>query len=281
MQTEHPPEKQIDSPRTAVAEELRNLDIHRQPDPEQREISTSPSPAKRIKRNQHLEPEDYSGDRLLQAAVSDPTIHTLSDDINDGSLLEREESPVQPPPLPLSDGADDPSPEKERGSVSPKARTSTASKTSTKRLRSPPPPASEHPSPKTHPATPPAQAQTQNSPFPDQIHPPTQTLHFPNPTLQTLRPRPSYSSSSYEDDGEGINGIGFRPTPALAFLRRQKRKQQVSEWKAREGKEARERRMERRRGAERGSGGGAGNGERNGRGDGGTRGRGVRFVEGV
>lgn len=50
------------------------------------------------------------------------------------------------------------------------------------------------------------------------------------------------------DDGEGINGVGFRPTPAMAYARRQKRKQQVNEWKAREAREARQKRFERRRG---------------------------------
>jgi hypothetical protein len=50
------------------------------------------------------------------------------------------------------------------------------------------------------------------------------------------------------DDGEGINGIGFRPTPAIAYARQQRRKQQVNEWKAREARDARQRRFERRRG---------------------------------
>lgn len=50
------------------------------------------------------------------------------------------------------------------------------------------------------------------------------------------------------DDGEGINGIGFKPTPTIAYARRQKRKQQVNEWKAREAREARQKRFERRRG---------------------------------
>lgn len=50
------------------------------------------------------------------------------------------------------------------------------------------------------------------------------------------------------DDGEGINGIGFKPTPAMAYARSQRRKQQVSEWRAREAREARQRRMEKRRG---------------------------------
>ncbi|KAK5130813.1 hypothetical protein LTR08_001647 [Meristemomyces frigidus] len=56
-------------------------------------------------------------------------------------------------------------------------------------------------------------------------------------------------STSPDDDGLGINGIGFKPTPAMAYARSQKRKQQVNEWRAREAREARQRRFERRRGA--------------------------------
>lgn len=48
------------------------------------------------------------------------------------------------------------------------------------------------------------------------------------------------------DDGYGINGVGFRPTPAIAHARAQKRKQQVAEWKNREARDARQRRSERR-----------------------------------
>jgi len=55
------------------------------------------------------------------------------------------------------------------------------------------------------------------------------------------------------DDGYGINGIGFRPTPAMAQARRQKRRQQVAEWKRREAGDERRRRNERR--ARRGIGG--------------------------
>ena len=50
------------------------------------------------------------------------------------------------------------------------------------------------------------------------------------------------------DDGYGINGIGFRPTPAVAYARAQKRTQQVQDWRTREAREARQRRSERRRG---------------------------------
>lgn len=49
-----------------------------------------------------------------------------------------------------------------------------------------------------------------------------------------------------DDDGVGINGIGFKPTPAMAYARMQKRKQQVAEWKAREARDARQQRSNRR-----------------------------------
>ena len=49
------------------------------------------------------------------------------------------------------------------------------------------------------------------------------------------------------DDGYGINGVGFRPTAAIAWARSQKRKQQVADYRTREAREARARRNERRR----------------------------------
>lgn len=49
------------------------------------------------------------------------------------------------------------------------------------------------------------------------------------------------------DDLYGINGIGFRPTPAIAWSRSQHRKQQLTEYKNREAREARQQRSERRK----------------------------------
>ncbi|TVY52852.1 hypothetical protein LSUE1_G010295, partial [Lachnellula suecica] len=51
-----------------------------------------------------------------------------------------------------------------------------------------------------------------------------------------------------DDDGTGINGIGFRPTAAEAYARTQKRKQQMEQYRTREAREARAKRSERRRG---------------------------------
>ena len=58
-----------------------------------------------------------------------------------------------------------------------------------------------------------------------------------------------------DDDGYGINGIGFRPTAALAYARSQRRKQQIEDWRARESKDARQMRSERRRKIDGGSSG--------------------------
>lgn len=55
-----------------------------------------------------------------------------------------------------------------------------------------------------------------------------------------------------DDDGEGINGIGFRPTPAMAYARTEKRRMQMAEYRNREAKDERAKRSERRRGNEAG-----------------------------
>ncbi|KAB8070266.1 hypothetical protein BDV29DRAFT_194238 [Aspergillus leporis] len=52
------------------------------------------------------------------------------------------------------------------------------------------------------------------------------------------------------DDGYGINGIGFKPTAAMAWARSQKRQRQLADWRSRETREAREKRRERRDGAD-------------------------------
>ncbi|KAM3516162.1 hypothetical protein MY11210_000184 [Beauveria gryllotalpidicola] len=56
-----------------------------------------------------------------------------------------------------------------------------------------------------------------------------------------------YDPDDKDDDGTGINGIGFRPTPAMAHARSLKRRQQITEYRKREESEARARRNQRRR----------------------------------
>ncbi|KAK4122060.1 hypothetical protein N657DRAFT_657538 [Parathielavia appendiculata] len=57
-----------------------------------------------------------------------------------------------------------------------------------------------------------------------------------------------YDPDDSDDDGTGINGIGFKPTPATAYARTVRRRQQLAEYKKREEKEARAKRSLRRRG---------------------------------
>ena len=86
-------------------------------------------------------------------------------------------------------------------------------------------------------------------------------IHFDSPTfrsstseaqpktlksLETTDHEPDEEVLDPDDDGTGINGIGFKPTPAMAWQRTQKRKQQIQEWRAREAREARQKRSERR-----------------------------------
>lgn len=54
--------------------------------------------------------------------------------------------------------------------------------------------------------------------------------------------------SDTEDDGVGLNGLGFQPSAAQTYQRIQKRKQQMADYKSREAKEARAKRGARRRG---------------------------------
>lgn len=55
-----------------------------------------------------------------------------------------------------------------------------------------------------------------------------------------------YDPEDPEDDGEGINGVGFRPSPAEAYDRMRKRKKQLAGYRKQEAKEARRLRRERR-----------------------------------
>lgn len=50
-----------------------------------------------------------------------------------------------------------------------------------------------------------------------------------------------------DDDLTGMNGIGFKPTPQIAYARAQARRRQVAEWRNREARDARARRAEGRR----------------------------------
>lgn len=86
----------------------------------------------------------------------------------------------------------------------------------------------------------PAQAKNQSSA--PRSPPPTDSLTWQDSEIT------GHAPTDPLDDGYGINGIGFRPTPAVAYARAQKRTRQIQDWKTREAREARQRRSERRRG---------------------------------
>lgn len=56
-----------------------------------------------------------------------------------------------------------------------------------------------------------------------------------------------YDPEDPDDDGTGINGVGFKPTHALAQARITKRRQQMAEYRKREASDARAKRSQRRR----------------------------------
>ena len=87
---------------------------------------------------------------------------------------------------------------------------------------------------------------------------PTTVSQIPSPISRPKSPPPlnlwwadteitGHDPSDPTDDGYGINGVGFLPTPAMASARSERRKRQVAEWKSREAREARQKRSEARR----------------------------------
>jgi len=113
---------------------------------------------------------------------------------------------------------------------------------------------------RSSPSTPPRNART---PSPDVVNqqdfsPPPSSPFSPEaplfPEFTSLHWEDSeitgHNPSDPEDDGEGINGLGFKPTAAIARLRSERRRKQLAEYKSREDREAREaraRRIEQRR----------------------------------
>ncbi|MCJ1354991.1 MAG: hypothetical protein MMC33_004981 [Icmadophila ericetorum] len=103
--------------------------------------------------------------------------------------------------------------------------------------------------------SPPSPPLPQKSPIRIRSPPPLNISSVDPPPLFTSGPSHDPSSEGTNsadglyDDLTGVNGIGYRPTPAVAWARAQRRKQQVAEWKKREAREARQRRSERRSGA--------------------------------
>lgn len=56
-----------------------------------------------------------------------------------------------------------------------------------------------------------------------------------------------YDPDDEDDDGTGVNGVGFKPTPAVAHARAMRRRQQLAEYRRREESDARAQRNQRRK----------------------------------
>ncbi|EGC42315.1 conserved hypothetical protein [Histoplasma capsulatum var. duboisii H88] len=89
---------------------------------------------------------------------------------------------------------------------------------------------------------------SQQKPMSRRKSPPLSSNEDENPLTWHDSEITGYAPTDPNDDGYGINGVGFKPTAAVAWDRSQRRQKQVAEWKSREAKEARERRKSRRDG---------------------------------
>lgn len=113
------------------------------------------------------------------------------------------------------------------------------------------------PCPDDKPLHPPTTSRESTAPQPAPAPPLSPVPQYPNTLWWTDTEITGHSPSDPTDDGYGINGVGFVPTPAMASVRAEKRKRQVRDWKEREAREARAKRGERRRRARGDSGGAA------------------------
>ncbi|KAI6907908.1 hypothetical protein D0869_13248 [Hortaea werneckii] len=247
----------LDSPRSKVAERLQTLEIHQQQQPQQ---IARPSqhedgrPSKRLKRQSSIDPES-SDLGITPEIISTPEAKSIPQatfsNSNTTLVPEIQETPDWRSQRPNGSFDNSRLNHDQLGNALDLAVPSIqATKTSPrKRLASPPPPLA---SPK--PSSVSKKLNRTSSPIPDQDK--SAYLSNDDPTSLTWQDDEitghELDANDPGDDGLGINGIGFRPTPAEAEARSQRRKKQIANWKAQEAKEARQRRMDRRRGSEEG-----------------------------
>ncbi|TKA24256.1 hypothetical protein B0A50_06020 [Salinomyces thailandicus] len=237
----------LDSPRTKVAERLSYLDI-KPPSPQVvvSSLETSNAPRKRLKQ----QPPPPFDQEVSSYAVGGASLMTPE---SHQAVFSRSTTPLEieeTPDCSLGAASLSSSPLDPAHSVRQALGSASTEGTKTsprKRLASPPPvpaPAPDvSPLPKRKDASDNILTSSPSS---------QDSLPF-DPTSLTWQEEEitghDIDATSGDDDGLGINGIGFKPTPAIAYARSQKRRQQISEWRAREAREARQKRIERRRGA--------------------------------
>jgi hypothetical protein len=219
-----------DSPRSNVAARFEALEIYHEADD---------APRKRVKTTIDL----MRGERTARFEATPQQSAHLQFNISHkepGNVVEIAETPGCRLDVPRSSPTSSPlARQTESLTHIPTTNPSPIVKISPKRMRSPPPP------------LPTSTSTTQSSNQPNSTKPPPKNHHKAKPDVSGLTWQDSEITGheihrSLGDDGEGINGVGFRPTPAIAQARRQKRKHQLSEWRAREAREARQRRFEKR-----------------------------------
>ena len=237
-QHDHAPISGSGSPRANVAEQFKQLDIQQVRPTSLRRIERSGAPRKRLKRNAHVVDNSSSSDSYVVEPLESSEQHGHDSDRHSG--VEVGETPncrtrtiVATPQVPLEDTR-----AVRASSKSPVP----SSELVQARVLNPRP----SPSPSLDsPPDPHVVAERSVSPLPraDELTSDQAALTWQDDEITGHELDPGG-----DDDGEGINGIGFKPTPAIAHARQQKRKQQVNDWKTREAREARQRRLERRRG---------------------------------
>jgi hypothetical protein len=235
-------EGKCDSPRSRVAEKLEALDIDQAASASAAEED---APRKRIKTDQQQPASKLSGFDVTPKKLPRPRFDLPHQQHRSAeAVLEIAETPGCRPdvdarpstPSPLAKQVETPM---SKQSISPIVRITP------KRMRSPPPPMASPSSPD--------KSANGLSTSPENSKNSTESS---DTAWQDSEITGHHIHAALGDDGEGINGIGFRPTPAIAQARSQKRKHQLSEWRAREAKEARQRRYEKRQGCAVDAGGG-------------------------
>jgi hypothetical protein len=219
-------EGKCDSPRSRVAEELEALEIHQQAEED--------APRKRVKTDRP-QPAASKLTRFDVTPKQPPRLRfDLPQEHRSEAVLEIAETPGCRPEVARTST---PSPLAKQVETPMSKHISPIVRITPKRMRSPPPP--------TASPSPPNQSTNALGASPDNSQSSAESV---DSTWQDSEITGHHIHAALGDDGEGINGIGFRPTPAIAQARSQKRKHQLSGWRAREAKEARQRRYEKRQG---------------------------------
>ncbi|CZT23433.1 uncharacterized protein RCC_09147 [Ramularia collo-cygni] len=235
------------SPRTKVAAKLEDLEIHQQG-------VSSQSPRKRVKRDAVGRSEVVTPLQRREPEREIPESGNANGmlEIGETPQVDGEEMGVSSAPSILASSSPPASPTDLQALRKSFGMTDTGRTSSSllhhKRMPSPPPPTPRAPS--SLATTISLKESSTFAPSLPHVNLSSLTWQDNEITGHELDP------TSPDDDGEGINGVGFRPTAAMAWARSQKRRMQVEGWKNREAREARDRRRERRRGTEGGSSGG-------------------------